>query len=106
MPLEDSSAIDLIFPAPDGRVLLIVTDSGASPDERRAELLHAKLAAYAAYLTSDRFRREHPGKSPADALIRVTCARAPTESMASIRSIQLPPPASASVPVEFQRFDG
>lgn len=106
MPLEDSSVVDMMFPTPDGHLLLVITDSGGSEDADRGMLLIAKLATYAHYLARDQFRAEHPGKSPSDARIRVACRRAPTESMSSIQSIQLPSPSSIPVPVEFERFGG
>ncbi len=98
MPLEATDYVDIITGSPDGRIQLVITDSGITTDpDERLRLLVAKVQTYVTYIRSDSFKAEHPGKGIDDCDIVVMTRFGPTESMSSI---QVP-----GISVTFTEFD-
>jgi hypothetical protein len=105
MPLEDLSVIDMMF-RKDGRLVLVITDSGVTSDPaQRERLMKAKLNLYAHALAQDEFQQEHPDFRTAK--IRVTCAAAPEESLRAIAGVKVSPQQGESfqVPIEFHYLE-
>ena len=98
MPLEATDYVDIITSSPDGRIQLVITDSGITTDpDERLRLLVEKAKTYVTYIRSDSFTKEHPGKGIDDCDIVVMTRFPPTESMSSI---QVP-----GILVTFKEFD-
>ncbi len=98
MPLEATDYVDIITGSPDGRIQLVITDSGITTDpDERLRLLVEKVKTYVTYIRSDSFKEEHPGKGIDDCDIVVMTRIRPTESMSSI---QVP-----GISVTFKEFD-
>jgi hypothetical protein len=91
MGLNNTNTIDLItkpFPGDDCKLVLFVVDDGSITDERqRYKLLVSKLTNYVNFVSSEDFRREHPGIDHADVLIRVICTTPPNEAMLNIQAV-------------------
>jgi hypothetical protein len=106
MPLEDSSIVDLVAHRPDGRLQLIITDSGAVTDEeRRRALLAAKVEGYRAYVRSPEFAAGYPGRTARDCEIVVKCRVPPSKRMLSVGDVPSPDDPTASIPITFEVFD-
>ena len=103
--LEESDRIDMAIPTPDGKLLLVITDSGmtADPDERFGLLL-AKLGTYVGYVVSEEFSKSHPQHKPTDAVIRIMCAQPPSEKMKGLTQVMPSGRKDLAIPVEFQVF--
>jgi len=98
MPLEVTDCVDIIKESPDGRIQLVITDSGITTDsDERLKLLVEKIRTYVTYIRSDSFSDENPGKCIDDCDIVVMTRFPPTESMSSI---QVP-----GISMTFKEFD-
>jgi hypothetical protein len=89
--LENTDTIDILTNLRSigghGVELYIVDGGTVGEDERRYQLLTAKLATYVQYVMSYEFFQEYPGLTPGDVTIRVVCAIPPTEAMAEITAV-------------------
>lgn len=104
MPLEEPDVIDIIAKVKDGRLLLIITDSGATPDpDERYALLLSKLRTYVAYILSDLFKVEYPDIEKDRVIIRVSCANEPTSEMMEIDKLVPHGDRDLMIPVEFEK---
>jgi|GEM_PF-5915532 hypothetical protein len=91
MPLENSDCIDMIVATQEGRLQLVITDSGeTSAPERRLQLFQEKVKTYAAYLSGKSFEAEHPGKHIADCDIVAMTRIAPTDALLKLSTITGP----------------
>lgn len=104
MPLEDPNVIDIVAEA-DGKVVLIITDSGLTSDpEKRYALLTRKLGGYLQAIVSGEFREQYPHHSTADFVIEVACATPPTPQMEAITRIAPPGDRTNLVEVRYRMF--
>src|SRR5882724_12513629 len=103
MPLENLEAIDLITQTPEGKICLVITDSGVTTDpEARLELLIKKLKRYAGEVLGGGLAEEYPGTQPRDFIIRVVCANPPTQAMLEITSVGK---LEKQMPVVYEMFN-
>lgn len=107
MTLEQPDVIDITHVRPDGRVLLILTDAGCTPDPAERFAAHAaKLSNYIRFACSPQFSEQFPGKTWRDVSIIALCKNAPTPDMLNIVRIgssTIDP--EVDIPVEFRIFD-
>jgi hypothetical protein len=89
MALENVTTIDIISkPNAEGKVCLIITDTGLTTDsDARFALLAQKLQGYANAVVNGELAMECPDQQPGDFFIRVVCAHPPTEAMLKITSV-------------------
>lgn len=91
MPLEISDSIDMIVATQEGRLQLVITDSGETSDPNiRLRLFQEKITSYDAYLNGKSFAAEHPGKHIADCDVVVMTRTAPTEAMLKLSAVTGP----------------
>lgn len=101
--LEAADVIDMITKDGDGRLNMVVVDSGMIEDEHeRLLLLGRKLGSYVQYCLDDAFAERHPGVSIEAVRFLVVCATPPTPGMRCIEGIATRGPGSAVIPVAFQ----
>ncbi len=107
MPLEDPHSIDIITRSEDGRIALIITDSGQTTDaEARFLKLVEKTSLYLDYVLSEKFRVDHPEATPGEVKIKVLCATPPTEEMLLFDRLTNPDDRTESIRIEYELFAG
>jgi len=88
MSLRETGRIDIVARGPKGEVALVACDTERWDNKtERYDLLVSKIRHYLGYIYSARFAEEHPGKTPRDVQIVVTCTTPPTSEMARIRAV-------------------
>ncbi|MBI3889998.1 MAG: hypothetical protein HY303_00550 [Candidatus Wallbacteria bacterium] len=107
MTLQDSSTIDLIAEAEDGRpngIDLIIVDAGTIADEAdRYAAFIRKLKAYAAYVLSEDLARDYPRTKPRDVRIRLVYRLPPTSQMLEVTAVTPRGDPANRVVVEFSQ---
>jgi len=107
MPLEDLSQIDLILsPNAEGKIGLVITDSGATTEPaERLDLFRKKLGLYAQAITDKKYlRKNHPGKTPEDFYISLTSAVRPTAEMLAFTTVSPKGLPDVQIPVSFEEY--
>jgi len=102
MPLEDAQVIDVVRQTDDGKIVVVITDSGTikDPAERVACLIQ-KLKAYINSIASGDLKRDYPEKTAKDFLIEVECRHRPTPEMLGITQVMPRKDPANTVPVRF-----
>ncbi len=105
--LEETDRIDMEAKGEDGKIMLVITDSGMTSDPKeRISLFFEKLKTYVAYVMSGDFKKEHPGLTTKDVKILVMCRIPPTEQMAKITQVSPSGIPEKAIPVLFHEFRG
>ena len=100
--LEDPTTVDFITKSDDGKISLIITDSGMTTnEEERLKFLKANLFNYLNFIVSEDFAAEYPGVRPSDVAITVICATKPTPQMTELTYVALGDDKENAVAVEF-----
>jgi len=106
MPLEDPNTIDIITKPKNGKMELIITDSGTTTDpNERLQRLIAKLKSYVGYFMSDEFKEEYPDIKPKNVAIKVVCRNEPTEQMKQIDKVSPPNDGENMISIEYEIFE-
>jgi hypothetical protein len=108
MPLEDLEVIDLVL-APDenGRVGLVITDSGVTTDAaRRTQLFKEKARGYVSAVVSGLFKKQHPSLKTSDFFIKVVSATPPTVEMYEWYQVGSRSRPEHTMSVVFEQFNG
>lgn len=104
--IEEADRIDMAMVAPDGRVILMISDGGITTDPQlRFELLKNKLRTYSSYVSSDDFTEDFPGKSERDTTVRVMSRIPATSEMLKIRAVAASGEPAKTILVEYENFN-
>lgn len=107
MPLEDSTCIDIVTRSEDGKITLVITDSGITTDpELRFSKLVEKVTTYVGYVLGDEFGVAHPESVPGNVGIKVLCATPPTDKMLRFHRLTNPEDENEWIGIEYELFEG
>lgn len=105
--LEESDRIDIVTKSPDGKLTLVITDAGLTPDpEQRLEKLLSKLRTYVGFVIGPDFKKEYPQDDIKDVQILVVCKIPPTDEMKKIKQVTPHGEHEKTIDVLFQLFPG
>ncbi len=89
MGLENPDVIDIIIKPEAGKLELVITDAGLTPDPgERLQKLIAKLKSYVNFILSPQFAEDYPYLGPEDVGIAVVSAKPPTPEMRNITHVK------------------
>ena len=108
MPLEDTEVIDIILaPNEAGKVCLIITDAGVTPEpKRRFELLREKALSYFSAVAEGQFKDEYPDLKTSDFFITVVSQNPPTIGMYEMSVIGSKSRPDQRMTVQFEQTGG
>lgn len=107
MPLEDPNVIDMITrPAP-GKLQLVITDSGVTPDpEERFARLVEKVETYLGFVLDEDFAAQFPGVGVGDVTFLVLSKHPATPQMEAFSRLINPENPDEAIEVRYEVFAG
>jgi hypothetical protein len=108
MPLEDLDTFDMVLqPDPEGRVALVITDTGLTTDpQARVGLLRQKVSNYFGAVVAGHFKEQFPKLKTSNFYIKVVAFTAPTPEMFEITQLKSRSNPEHRMEVVYEQPDG